>query len=435
MIFFMRCFRVIIFPLLRYVFPLFSKKLKARIDFEFKNWTHVPALSKAEYGFEISSEGELEQTKVLIMEVLSAGKTVELIFCSPSVESQCQELIETYPNQIRIYRLPIITYNPFSKMNNPVKWMTCETLFMCRYDFFPELIHYGMNKAKNFYLIAGSLKNYSSKNYLVKKYLKACYLEFHKVVCVTEQDKASFHNILRIEPEKLLIYDFRVLQILSRLENQRGNIEARSPNLSPLLDYLQETNSKKIVFGSYWKQEFPIFKKSLQQTLRENAQIFIAPHELDEKNLDAMIKDFENMEVPIYSIGKESTQNDILNFIKCSKENPGVWILGVKGILCEFYTYFDLAYVGGGFGVSIHSVLEPYMAGAVVFCGPKVHRSTEYSLIKENNPDRLYKITKKNLILDQMNEVDLTRVSSHDTFKNNYLKNKQSVFKWLGVSE
>ena len=46
-----------------------------------------------------------------------------------------------------------------------------------------------------------------------------------------------------------------------------------------------------------------------------------------------------------------------------------------------------ILFVGGGHGRSIHSVLEPYLAMANVFCGPKVHRSTEYDFILDNSPD------------------------------------------------
>lgn len=431
----MRFFRILLIPIIRYVLPLMSQKLKERVRFEQKNWTHVPALQSAEYGFEISSEGELEQTKVLLLEVLEAGKTAELLFSSPSVESQCQELIEKYPQQLRIYRLPLITYNPFSKVNNPVNWMTCETLFMCRYDFFPELIHYGKHKAQNFYLIAGSLKNYAKKNGIVKKYLKECYAQFDKIVCVTKEDQALFQEMLKLSDERILIYDFRVLRILDRLEHKEDNIKQRVPQLTPVLDFLTGLTHKKVVFGSYWAGEFPILKKSLKEFLRQGTQVFIAPHELNQNNIDKIIQDFEQIEVPLYMLHKDTTQDEIKAYLSLAKEKPGVWILNIKGILCELYAYFDIAYVGGGFGVSIHSVLEPYMAGAIVFCGPKVHRSTEYSLIKENNPDRVYKVNKKTMILPQMEEVDPKLLSSHENFKNHYITHKASIFKWLGVSK
>jgi hypothetical protein len=56
-------------------------------------------------------------------------------------------------------------------------------------------------------------------------------------------------------------------------------------------------------------------------------------------------------------------------------------LVNKKGILCELYSDFGMAYVGGGFGVSVHSILEPLVAGSEhISCGPVNHRSTEFDL-------------------------------------------------------
>ena len=61
---------------------------------------------------------------------------------------------------------------------------------------------------------------------------------------------------------------------------------------------------------------------------------------------------------------------------------PGVILINLKGVLCELYKFFAISFVGGGHGVSIHSVMEPYIAGSRIFCGPKVFRSTEFQFIQ-----------------------------------------------------
>lgn len=247
--------RILLVPFLRYIAPLFSKKINDRVDFELKNWTEIPLLSQADYGFEISSEGELEQIKIVLLEVLNKGKTVELIYCSPSVESQCRELLDQFPQQLRLYRLPIFCYNPFSKIANPRKWMTCKTLFMCRYDFFPELIKYGKINSKKFVLLAGSLKNYESKNYFVKKYLHYAYRQFDQIITITKQDRANFIDSFDIDPEKLEVYDFRVLQIMDRLLKKEQKIQSKLSISTGLINYLDTIAGKKIIFGSYWAEE------------------------------------------------------------------------------------------------------------------------------------------------------------------------------------
>jgi 3-deoxy-D-manno-octulosonic-acid transferase len=74
-------------------------------------------------------------------------------------------------------------------------------------------------------------------------------------------------------------------------------------------------------------------------------------------------------------------------------------------MLCELYQYFDCAYIGGGYEKSIHSVLEPFLMGAKVLCGPKIHRSTEYDYIHEVAPDEIVVLNNPNLFYTKWEEL------------------------------
>src|SRR5690606_11150334 len=53
------------------------------------------------------------------------------------------------------------------------------------------------------------------------------------------------------------------------------------------------------------------------------------------------------------------------------------------GVLCELYADLGLAYVGGGFEASVHSILEPLVAGVDrLAAGPKNERSTEFDIAR-----------------------------------------------------
>ncbi|MDO9180910.1 MAG: hypothetical protein Q7U04_00815, partial [Bacteriovorax sp.] len=73
----------------------FSRPLKKRIDFERKNLIELQCQSfkldflVADYCFEVSSEGELEQVRPLIEYYLLHKKRIEILFSSPSVETKC----------------------------------------------------------------------------------------------------------------------------------------------------------------------------------------------------------------------------------------------------------------------------------------------------------------------------------------------------------
>ena len=78
------------------------------------------------------------------------------------------------------------------------------------------------------------------------------------------------------------------------------------------------------------------------------------------------------------------------------------------GVLLEAYTFFGTAFVGGGHGRSIHSVLEPFLAGCNVFCGQKTHRSTEYDLVADISPSSIFVVYELGMfatILNKKSEV------------------------------
>ena len=52
-------------------------------------------------------------------------------------------------------------------------------------------------------------------------------------------------------------------------------------------------------------------------------------------------------------------------------------IVDCFGLLSSIYRYGEVAYVGGGFGVGIHNVLEAAVYGVPVFFGPNNHRFQE----------------------------------------------------------
>jgi 3-deoxy-D-manno-octulosonic-acid transferase len=58
-------------------------------------------------------------------------------------------------------------------------------------------------------------------------------------------------------------------------------------------------------------------------------------------------------------------------------------IVDCYGLLSSIYRYGDMAYVGGGFGVGIHNVLEAAVYGIPVFFGPNNRKFQEAQLLKE----------------------------------------------------
>jgi len=348
---------------------------------------------KAHLAFEVSSEGELEQVLPVIRHCLGQGQKIELVYASESVEKKCQELARTYPQLLRVMRLNLLTW-PFCGEFSLNKWLTADTLVLCRYDFYPELLLYGLPKSRRFILVNATLKG--KKKTLVNKLLiKNIYSLFNKVVWSTEYDvqRALGFNI----SVSHIVFDFRILQIFKRIENISLKWSEESAQRL-ILNKIEEANRPSIVFGSFWPTESKVFKceKFIDDINSGKALVVVAPHNLDQKFLESVQNEIRTYAPNLrqYVISKKADNLEVESVFSQCRLNGGVIINLVPGMLCESFTNFDHAFVGGGHGRSIHSVLEPYIAGSQVYCGPKTYRSTEYDFVEKNSPQFIHIVEK-----------------------------------------
>jgi 3-deoxy-D-manno-octulosonic-acid transferase len=133
------------------------------------------------------------------------------------------------------------------------------------------------------------------------------------------------------------------------------------------VDYIPEFIKGKQVFvaGSTWEDD----DIELIHYVKAHPEIkfIIAPHEVDQENLDDVKKEFHNS--VFYS--------ELLTGI-IVPENINVLIIDNIGMLSKLYGYADIAYVGGGFNKDgIHNILEAAVYGKPVFFGPVYEKFAE----------------------------------------------------------
>jgi 3-deoxy-D-manno-octulosonic-acid transferase len=349
----------------------------SRRKFEQKNLLQAGSLSFrrnkeiADFCFEVSSEGELEQVRPLIQYYLKRGHKIELIFSSPSVEKKCIQLQKQFNDQLRILRLPLLT---LQLLNN---WVTAPVIIFCRYDFFPELLLLKL-KAKKFVLVSAAVK----KNSWFKKNV---FLLFDIIVAATAREEERFKHI---NPRALTFaFDFRIERITERFLNADTTLTAIA-KLQPYLLHLKRLPSEqRIIIGSAWESDLPIFNdpEFIASIKEGRVHLLIVPHQLDKDSLNIKkIQDYLSqlgLGNCISVLGKESGDEGLF---------APIVILNMSGILCEFYSLFRHSYVGGGYERSIHSVFEPFFSGSQVYIGPKIHRSTEYDFLAEIAPNEIH---------------------------------------------
>lgn len=391
--------------LLLIVLKNLSKPLKQRIDFERKNLNDELSRSflndqiQADYCFEVSSEGELEQVRPLIESFLQLNKRIEIIFSSPSVEAKCIKLSLDSRGLIRILRLPIASFFPFTFLffQSPWSWVTAPKILFCRYDFFPELLSFKFFGKKLILLSASAKKPSWFKS-------QANSL-FNLIIAANDKEALHFRN--SFVNTKVLAFDFRVPRIFQRIDNASIVLSSHK-ELSDYLNFLNTVSStNKIILGSAWESDLVILKSDIVDNTLEidvrsgNLHLLIVPHKLKKESIDKLTQSLARLfpNLPVYEISNEKKFQ-----LELFKAYPGIVIFNFSGVLCELYTKFSLAYVGGGFESSIHSVLEPFLSGCRVACGPKIQRSTEYDLIKGivpgeiqllKNPESFYSIMKQ----------------------------------------
>jgi 3-deoxy-D-manno-octulosonic-acid transferase len=137
-------------------------------------------------------------------------------------------------------------------------------------------------------------------------------------------------------------------------------------------------NDKKVlVAGSTWEADeknlFPAFKNSSGKGWK----LIIAPHELGEAHLSSIEKGISEIGIP---------PNEIVRFSRADEKTIGekkVLIIDNVGMLSSLYRYGKIAYIGGGFGKSIHNILEAAVYGMPVIFGPRYEKFYEAQRLLE----------------------------------------------------
>ena len=73
------------------------------------------------------------------------------------------------------------------------------------------------------------------------------------------------------------------------------------------------------------------------------------------------------------------------------------------------------------------------MAGCMVYCGPRVHRSTEYDLIIQKHPDRLRIVDRLENVVENFKSDTSTQLSDITKFIEDAKFRRSEVLSWLEI--
>ena len=146
--------------------------------------------------------------------------------------------------------------------------------------------------------------------------------------------------------------------------------------------FVKESGEKPKVFvaGSSWPPDEEIFIRYFK-THRE-WKLIIAPHVIGEDHLKQIEAMLEGFHVERYT--KLVAQGETASLATWKGDGGEALIIDCFGLLSSIYHYGDVAYVGGGFGVGIHNLLEAAVWNVPVFFGPNNQKFQEAQGLKQS---------------------------------------------------
>ncbi len=146
----------------------------------------------------------------------------------------------------------------------------------------------------------------------------------------------------------------RVLEIKKAATEKAANM--------PIVDALAKGH-KVFVAGSSWQPDEDIFIRYFNE--HKDWKIIIAPHVIGEDHIQQILSKLKRTTVRYTQATPEDASNAECLIIDCF------------GLLSSIYSCAKVTYVGGGFGVGIHNVLEAAVWNVPVIFGPNNKRFQE----------------------------------------------------------
>ena len=314
-------------------------KGQARALAELREWAATLGGSQVLW-FHAASVGEFEQARPIIERLHSElpFRKVLLTFFSPSG----YELRKNYPLVDKVTYLPFATRRNARKM---LEILPLEAAVMVKYEFWPAYLKALKAKHIPTYLISAIFR--PGQLFFLpwgKMYLKLLHAFEHIFV----QDQSSSDLLQRNGVKAVTVAGDTRFDRVTEVRKQAKDL--------PVVDGFVAGAPRVIVAGSTWQRDEQYLARYMAE--REDVKLVLVPHEIDSAHLHEIFQYFEGRYV-------RYTEATPQNVNKCR-----VLLVDTIGVLSSIYRYGHVAYIGGGFGVSIHNTLEAAVYGMPVVFGP-----------------------------------------------------------------
>ncbi len=301
--------------------------------------------------FHAASLGEFEQGRPLMEELRRQHPELKILltFFSPSG----YEVRKNYEGA------DIICYLPLDTIMNARRFLRIirpEMAFFIKYEFWYNYLHILKHRGVPVYSVSSIFRDgqvffrWYGRQY---GHVLKCFTHFYV------QNERSRELLGRIGLTNVTITgDTRFDRVLQ--------IKKASKQL-PIVEHFVKDCPKVFIAGSSWQPDEEIFIKYFNQ--HKDWKLIIAPHVIGEDHLKQILALLKDKKVVRYTACQKAEPADLAS--------SDVLIIDCFGLLSSIYHYATVTYVGGGFGVGIHNVLEAAVWNVPVVIGPNNDRFQE----------------------------------------------------------
>ncbi len=268
---------------------------------------------------------------------------------------------------------------------------------MVRYDLFPEFLLWSLKSDHELKIVWMTFKKERTKGH-GPSFWKKLFLRASQGIVYAGAPDLKQGLDLGYQGKT---FDFRIEQIKRRIEKREDKFRSQFTFYPDFKKHVESYPlEKRLIMGNAWPSDLFLLKD-----LPADVLLIIVPHQLSEEILALFREGLDNLGREVFEC-HEGTE---------VMRPSSTILINKKGILCELYADFQFSYVGGGFEGSIHSVLEPLVAGSpYIGCGPFHHRSTEFDIAMDlnrisevNTPEQFV-----NWLKNPVNQPDHARIKS-----------------------
>ena len=298
--------------------------------------------------FHASSLGEFEQGRPLMEAWREAHPEWQILlsFFSPS----------GYTVRHDYAGADVVVYLPSDREPSVSRFLRLarpDVAIFIKYDFWPTMLWELARREVPTYLISAIFR----EDQLFFRWYGGWYLRLLKLFR---------HLYVQDTHSEELLLQHGVTEVSVTGDTRFDRVEAISRAAKEVPEVKALDRGRLLIAGSTWSEDEAILIPYFNQA-KDDFTLVLAPHEIHEEHLRAI---------------EAQLTRPAVRLSQCRAGQPlpegtACLIIDSFGLLSSVYRYGTWAYVGGGFGKSVHNTLEAAVYGIPVFFGPEIHKHRE----------------------------------------------------------